>query len=191
MKAYKIIFLLIVCLCLCNCGNNSQEEKHNHRQEEQQIEETSCNSIVPLLGLVCSVAGLTVAIVAFRKAKYHNERLNRHRQEIDELKNKTTSYSKGQVDNWQDLSKRIKTLENEMQELKSQSYDVPFEIKHPNNEKSVLTKGECGYFETAIEGANNTGYFKELLPSKTSNASFSAEVEGAKAVFAVLPVDQA
>ena len=154
-------------------------------------DEKATNKWYILIGGGIGLLGLIVSIFAFGKTGKCNNRLSRHREEIESLRQllnerrfepnvtgtKRTNYSaSSSIPNNEisDLSRKIQHLENEL--LKIQKTTLVHGTPTPSTITPPIKPTRIGYFGTAISGENGTGYFKKVLESKDSDARFSAQI---------------
>lgn len=134
------------------------------------------------------IIALILSIISLIRCNYLNKRLNRHRDEIQELKREKQSasfapktVSKSSIPSDYDfLKRRVYDLEIQLRQLtivpsQPQSYTEP--VIKPVVKDNIKT----GYFGNPINAAEP--YFKKMLVSRDSEARFSADISGNKAVF--------
>lgn len=138
----------------------------------------------------CGIAifAVLLAIMCIIRCASLNKRLNRHRDEIEELKRdqqtalfapKSVAKTSTPAD-YESLKRRIFNMESQIHRLSSAPRSVQQSVE------SVVTPHvsdarKNGYFGNPIAGAEP--YFKKLLSSCDSDARFSVEISGDKAIF--------
>lgn len=141
----------------------------------------------------CGLGLLALILVLYciiRSVKL-NERLDRHRDKIQEFKRdkQNASFAPKSVfksstpADYERLKKRVSDLEFQIRQLTSYSQPIqPTQSKvEPIVTPAVLASNKNGYFGTPINATDP--YFKKLLVSRDSDARFSAEISGVKAYF--------
>lgn len=134
------------------------------------------------------IIALILTIICIIRCNELNKRLNRHRDEIQELKREKQSasfapktVSKSSIpSDYDSLKRRVYDLEIQLRQLtttprQTQPYTEPVII--PVVKDNIKT----GYFGNPINATEP--YFKKLLVSRDSEARFSADISGNKAIF--------
>lgn len=177
------------------------EQDNSLQKNESSIVELRRTTLLSIL-VACGIGivSLIISILAIVKTKAANERVRRHRQEIEELKHSSTA-SEARFENatrnmgisvyrlqsreYQDLSSRIYRIECQM---KGQSQPVSIGSgedntisinENPSNELN-------GYFGLPIQMSATKAYFKRLNQSRDAEARFSVVVKNNKAEFSPL-----
>ena len=139
------------------------------------------------LGFV-GIAALLIALYCIVRCVKLKERINRHSNKIQEIKDKlSVSFNQWPVSkaaipsDYEALKRRIRNLETQIRQLTS----TPLPTK-PNTEivvtPPITDVKKNGYFGTPIDNAHGP-YFRKLLISCDSEARFVAQISGNKATF--------
>lgn len=179
---------------------NQKNEVNSKKVSDQNkgintIEETSHNTWSVVILCVISILSLIIAVISILKSSKLNERLNRHRAEINQLRNEisnlnfrpqqqvrptsnTVSYSE-----FSTLARRVTTIENKVNNTTDTLSNQGFKRQtNPHKEESIKDISQPGYFGPAISGEGGKGYFKRLLDSR-EEARFSVTVIGDSATY--------
>lgn len=217
MKLYKIILLLLLGFSLLCCDENASESDSNRlvadtlngmkeriKELETMVsetksdvdslktksEETKSNKFREICLLGVGLIGIVMAIAAIHIANKQKKRLNRDRNDIENLKkqfsdfNNTTVKCNSTVSHvpsgeYSELLRRISSLEGFRNQLKANASQsgVSQQSSMPTDKNT-----RHGYFGTAIVGKGGKGYFKKLL-SNGEDARFSVQVVDENAEF--------
>jgi len=169
--------------------NDEQDSKIKSLEEEK-----GKNSLAMLIGCGLGVLGIVISTAAIRKTSKYKARLDRHRQDIDNMKSQLSENSNNQCGHgikasreYSSLSTRLDSLEKELAMLKGcakvdykDSY-MPEINKH--TEMKNKQEVRLGYFGTVVSCGSEKGYFKKLLETEDNEARFSAKIHEEKAEF--------
>ncbi|MCM1078079.1 MAG: hypothetical protein NC344_02235 [Bacteroidales bacterium] len=159
-----------------------------HYQKKAQTEKDDLSGYI---SWIPGIIGLFMAVIAMRGAgkyrkelKKYQERLDRHRKDIEGLKSNQSSNfhvpSSHDKPSFQvrDLETRISNLER-----LSRQKTVPVATPSPKPTEISIPKNKVrkGYFDTPVKGGG-TGYFNELVEN-VEYANFDVEVTDNKAEF--------
>jgi hypothetical protein len=162
---------------------------------DNQVKEVKrSSSLYELVAVSCGLLALILAIIALAKAIGNNKRLDRHRNEIDDLKRQLTD-SKFQPNNYTNasssrnnnssdyykLASRIDSLEKKLNSPKAQPTrkedNPPIVIDNPVSQK------RDAFFGTPSQAQGDSAYFKKEFKYKDTEVMFSAEITGDNAEF--------
>lgn len=157
-------------------------------------EDKSHNTWCVLIAWAISLFSFIIAIVSIVKVSKLNSRLNRHKNEIEQLKGEisnlnfrpqlqarptsnTVSYSE-----FSTLAKRVTTIENKVNNATTLNNRDFKTSTNSNEEDLVKDVSKPGFFGTAISGEGGNGYFRRILDSR-EEARFSVVVVGNTATY--------
>lgn len=160
-----------------NRADKYEDEIKNLKEQE------SSNKLYLLISIVLGIISLVVAIVALAKASKFKQRLDKHGNDINNLKQSAdsrfapTPRQNGSADYYQ-MKSRLKILEDEVKALKrtkntSEEYRVPPYTPKPAPTPVSVVETQRGYFGQPTQA--DRGYFKSFLATRDSEARFSAE----------------
>ena len=158
--------------------------KHNIEDEIKNLkEQESSNKLCLLISLVLGIISLIIAIVALAKASKFNKRLDKHGNDIYNLKQSADSRfaptpRQNGSDDYYQLKSRLRILEDEVKALKrtKNAFDdnrvSPYTPK-PTPTPIPVVETQKGYFGQPTQA--DRGYFRSFLTARDSEARFSAE----------------
>lgn len=134
------------------------------------------------------IIALILTIICITRCSDLNKRLDRHRDDIQELKREkqSTSFAPKTVSkssipsDYDSLKKRVSDLEIQLRQLTApprQAQPYSETVVNPVVNDNIKT----GYFGNPINAIEP--YFKKMLVSRDSDARFSADISGNKAIF--------
>lgn len=171
-------------------GSNLKEQKHNIKETNEARNNTWYFFII----VVISILSVIFALISILRITKLKDRLDRHRKDIDKLKNEISDlyitsqqqYSKLQnavsSTEFKHLSTKVKTIENTVKNntVNVNNSDLIRNTNVPKEEPKESSRK--GYFGTAISGEGGNGYFKRLLDSR-EDARFEVTVVETSATF--------
>lgn len=160
-------------------------------EAEGAKEQASDSNLLSIIALACAAIALGVAFWLMYQVKKLQERLGRHRQEIDNLGYKTkdnTLYTQGYQSSksskssaeYSDLATRISSLEYAVKKMHSELNNKP--KQQPKVDKNATI--QTGYFGVPAQKSETEGYFKKLIEyASDPDVRFSAEIRDKHATF--------
>ena len=146
-------------------------------------EQESSNKLYLLISLVLGAISLVVALIALFQASKFNKRLDKHGNDIYNLKQSSDnrfspSPRQNASDDYYQLKSRLKILEDEVKALKRSKSTVDENRVSSYTPKPVpaqipVVETHKGYFGQPTQA--DRGYFKSFLTTRDSEARFSAE----------------
>lgn len=160
-----------------NRADKYEDEIKNLKEQE------SSNKLCLLISLVLGIISLIIAIVALAKASKFNKRLDKHGNDIYNLKQSADSRfaptpRQNGSDDYYQLKSRLRILEDEVKALKrtKNAFDdnrvSPYTPK-PTPTPIPVVETQKGYFGQPTQA--DRGYFRSFLTARDSEARFSAE----------------
>lgn len=164
------------------CESTDRIDKYENEIKNLKEQESGIKLYL-LISLAVGIISLVIAIVSFVKASKFNKRLNKHGNDIYNLKQSSDSRfapvsRQNASDDFYQLKSWLKILEDEVKALKrpkSPSYDdriSPYIPKQPSAPVPIV-ESKKGYFGQPAQA--DRGYFKSFLTTRDSEARFSAE----------------
>lgn len=160
-----------------NRADKYEDEIKNLKEQE------SSNKLYLLISIVLGIISLVIAIVALAKASKFNKRLDKHGNDIYNLKQSADSRfaptpRQNGSDDYYQLKSKLRILEDEVKALKraqntSEEYRVSPYIPKPTPTPVSVVETQRGYFGQPTQA--DRGYFKSFLTTRDSEARFSAE----------------
>lgn len=161
--------------------SSSRSDKYELEIKTIKKQESS-NKLYLLISLVLGVISLVVAIIALFQASKFNKRLDKHGNDIYNLKQSSDnrfspSPRQNVSDDYYQLKSRLKSLEDEVKALK-RSKNIVDENRvspytPPAHAPIPVVETHKGYFGQPTQA--DRGYFKSFLTTRDSEARFSAE----------------
>lgn len=146
-------------------------------------EQESSNKMYLYISLILAIISIVIAIVALAKASKFNKRLDKHGNDIYNLKQSTDSRfaptpRQNGSDDYYQLKSRLRILEDEVKALKrtKNAFDdnrVSPYIPKPTPTPVPVVETQKGYFGQPTQA--DRGYFRSFLTARDSEARFSAE----------------
>lgn len=160
-----------------NCAEKNENEIKKLNEQE------SSNKLYLLVSLVLGIISLVVATVALVKVSKFNKRLDKHGNDIYNLKQSSdsrfapTTRQNGSDDYYQ-MKSRLRILEDAVKALKRTKDTLDNHRVSPYTPKTTPTpipvvETQKGYFGQPTQA--DRGYFKSFLSTRDSEARFSAE----------------
>lgn len=174
-------------------SKHAQDAINKANSVQKDVSGIQDNEIWWTLSSVVSIIALVISFVCLYRLAESKERLDRHRDGIQEIIRKirniqsiqkSSSEKNSTPPDYESLKQSVYNLERRIRELSStpSPIQLPFEtIVYPVPDETN------GYFGNPINAAEP--YFKKLLVSRDSDARFSAEISGDRAIFK--PLDSA
>lgn len=146
-------------------------------------EQESSNKLYLFISLILGIISIVIAIVALAKASKFNKRLDKHGNDIYNLKQSSDSRfapapRQNGSDDYYQMKSRLRVLEDEVKALKrtKNTFDdsrvSPYTPK-PTPTPIPVVETQKGYFGQPTQA--DRGYFKSFLTTRDSEARFSAE----------------
>lgn len=164
-------------------GESSNRADKYEDEIKNLKEQDSSNKLCLLISLVLGIISLVIAIVALAKASKFNKRLDKHGNDIYNLKQSADSRfapapRQNGSDDFYQLKSRLRILEDEVKALKktkntSEEYRVSSYTPKPTPTPVSVVETQRGYFGQPTQA--DRGYFKSFLTTRDSEARFSAE----------------
>ena len=162
--------------------SSSRSDKYESEIKTIKKQESS-NKLYLLISVVLGVISLVVAIIALFQASKFNKRLDKHGNDINNLKHSydnrfSPSPRQNASDDYSQLRSRLESLEHEVKALKRSKNIVdenrvsPY-IPKPAHAPIPVVETHKGYFGQPTQA--DRGYFKSFLTTRDSEARFSAE----------------
>lgn len=164
-------------------GESSTREDKYEDEIKNLKEQGSSNKLYLLISIVLGFISLVVAIVALAKASKFNKRLDKHGNDIYNLKQSADSRfaptpRQNGSDDYYQLKSRLRILEDEVKALKrtKNAFDdnrvSPYTHK-PTPTPVPVVETQKGYFGQPTQA--DRGYFRSFLTARDPEARFSAE----------------
>lgn len=156
--------------------SSNRADKYEDEIKNLKAQESS-NKLCLLISLVLGIISLVIAIVALAKASKFNKRLDKHGNDIYNLKQcfAPTPRQNGS-DEYYQLKSRLRILEDEVKVLKRTKNAFDGNRVSPYTPKPTpipVVETHKGYFGQPTQA--DRGYFKSFLTTRDSEARFSAE----------------
>lgn len=160
-----------------NRADKYEDEIKNLKEQE------SSNKLYLLISIVLGIISLVAAIVALSKASKFKQRLDKHGNDIYNLKQSADSRfaptpRQNGSDEYYQMKSRLRILEDEIKALKrtkntSEEHRVSPYTPKPTPTPVSVVETQKGYFGQPTQA--DRGYFKSFLTTRDSEARFSAE----------------
>lgn len=164
-------------------GESSNRADKYEDEIKNRKEQDSSNKLCLLISLVLGIISLVIAIVALAKASKFNKRLDKHGNDIYNLKQSADSRfapapRQNGSDDFYQLKSRLRILEDEVKALKRTKNALDDNRVSPYTPKPTPTpvpveETQKGYFGQPTQA--DRGYFRSFLTARDSEARFSAE----------------
>ena len=168
---------------------SKKNESYFNELKESVQEDKARNTWSVLIAWAISFISSIIAIVSLVKVSKLNSRLNRHRNDIEQLKRDISninfrpqqqvrpSSKTVSVQEFSALANRVTKIENTLKNNTSNVSNRDFNrsTNIPKEEPKEISKN--GYFGTAVCGEGGNGYFRKLLDS-SEEARFRVNVMG-------------
>lgn len=162
------------------CSDRADEYKKEIDNIEGQV---SVNKLYLVISLILGIISLGIAIVAFAKTSRFKKRLDKHGNDIYNLKQSSDSRfaplpRQNGSDDYYQMKSRLRILEDEVKALKRTKNTLddnrvsPYTPK-PTPTPVLVVETQKGYFGQPTQA--DRGYFKSFLTTRDSEARFSAE----------------
>lgn len=164
-------------------GESSNRADKYENEIKNLKEQESSNKMHLYISLILAIISIVVAIVALAKASKFNKRLDKHGNDIYNLKQSADSRfaptpRQNGSDDYYQLKSRLRILEDEVKALKrtKNAFDdnrvSPYTPK-PTPTPVPVVETQKGYFGQPTQA--DRGYFRSFLTARDSEARFSAE----------------
>lgn len=146
-------------------------------------------NLFAVISCVIAIISLVITLFVYLKLDYLRQRIDRHRNEIDQLRYKLCGLrNHGNAPNpehnkdYASLTSRIRNIEEQVEKINHNNT-----VGHPNMDIKTYPEvlqypnEQNGYFGNPINASEP--YFKKMLVSRDSEARFSAVISGKRAIF--------
>ena len=164
-------------------GESSNRADKNETEIKNLKEQDSSNKLYLLISLILGIISLIIAVIALAKASKFNKRLDKHGNDIYNLKQSSdsrfaTTTRQNDSEDYYQMKSRLKILEDEVKALKrtKNTLDdsrVSLYTPKPAHTPAPVIETQKGYFGQPTQA--DRGYFKSFLTTRDSEARFSAE----------------
>lgn len=164
-------------------GESSNRADKSENEIKNLKEQESSNKLYLFISLILGIISILIAIVALAIASKFNKRLDKHGNDIYNLKQSSDSRfapipRQNGSDDYYQMKSRLKILEDEVKALKRtkntvDEYRVSPYTPKPSSTPVSVVETQKGYFGQPTQA--DRGYFKSFLTTRDSEARFSAE----------------
>jgi hypothetical protein len=169
------------------CKAQERQSNHKNGPNNQNKEDKRDDSLLTIIAICCSLLALAIAIFTTKKTIAATDRLNRHRNDINSLKNQlseskaipigysnTLSSKNNTSYDCFKLSKRIDEIERKLNSKQTQPThkedNPPIVIDNPVSQKREA------YFGTPSQAQGDSAYFKKEFKYHDTEVMFSAVI---------------